>query len=98
MEKIFLAQLTLQIALITLNLSEKNFATGWLFFWTSALAGMLHKEYKQMGRDAWEKDNNLLEENRPKWWGPLDYKRASSRWSLYEKLDPGPSFEQFEEK
>jgi len=83
---------------IVMGVAKKNFATGFLFFWTSALAGMLHKEYKQMGRDAWEKDNNLLEENRPRYWGPLDYKRASSRWSLYEKLDPGPTFEQFEEK
>ena len=81
------------------NFSEKNIATGFLFFWTTALFGMLHKEYKQVGRDAWEKDNNLLEHNKPRWWGPLDYKSFSyKRWSLYEKLDPGPSFEQFEEK
>merc|ERR1711879_35171 len=84
---------------IVMGVAKKNIATGFLFFWTTALFGMLHKEYKQVGRDAFEKDNNLLEHNKPRWWGPLDYMSFSNkRWSLYEKLDPGPSFEQFEEK
>jgi len=87
---------------VVLGAARMTIPAGFFVWWTSAFAGLAHKEYKQMGRDIFAgmgDGESLSEDSNKQWWyGPLDYKRANTRWSYYTNRDPGPTFDKFEEK
>ena len=74
-------------------------ASVWAIGVLTATVGIFHKEFKLMGRDWFFGLPGMHQEDeRQRWFGPLDYQRAQSRWSYYTKNDPGPTFAKFEDK